>query len=216
MNFATHEAGAKHQGNVQLKKATPITSFFQRTGPSIIPSMLAHPSLSAVAAPPVLSMEPSIPLRCQSLTPESVDDEGSLDVVLVSTARSAHCLLKSLVMYSTNLPQSIPLGVPSDLIAGFSQAPASHLVQGKEAFHQVASQTYREAFGNDRTPIEIASMIRRGRYGMDGFCSWTAACLNDMLIPSELMVPTLELVISALQHLYVFDALLITQINCGD
>lgn len=97
--------------------------------------------------------------------------------------------------YSANLLLSIPLGTTGDSFAGFSEAPTSHFVQGKDAWDQVGSQVYRQAVGIDKTPMEIASIIRWGRYGMDGFCSWTAAYLNDLQVPSELVVLVLELFI---------------------
>lgn len=112
-----------------------------------------------------------------------------------------HVLLSRLRALTVNLPLSVPIGYQGEPLACFAVNPELLVQPGQDAWEDVVDPTFNQVIGFGRTTIEIAGFIRRGQYGMDGFCNWTAACLESLKISPSLLEMRLDRVMQAMIHL---------------
>lgn len=110
-------------------------------------------------------------------------------------------LLTRLCTYTKTLPLSVPLSTPLDLFANFSNNPEDLIEPGSDAWEDVIDPTFNRVIGFRLTTAQLASLIRRGHYGMDGFCEWTAMCINVLHISLALLEMRVERVINAMINL---------------
>jgi hypothetical protein len=111
------------------------------------------------------------------------------------------------------LPLSVPIGRQDEPLACFAVNPENLVQAGQDAWEDVIDPTFNQVIGFGRTTVEIAGFIRRGEYGMDGFCNWTEKCLECLHIAPSLLEMRLERVAQAMIHLCV--ALFILFIQCS-
>jgi hypothetical protein len=110
-------------------------------------------------------------------------------------------LLMRLRTYTQNLPLSIPLGTPSDPFANFSSNPEDLIKPGSDAWEHVIDPAFNRVIGFGLTTAQLADLIKWGHYGMDGFCEWTATCINVLHIAPALLETRVERVIDAMVNL---------------
>jgi hypothetical protein len=113
-------------------------------------------------------------------------------------------LLSRLRVLTANLPLSVPIGRPDEPLACFAVNPRDLIQPGEDAWEDVIDPAFNRVIGFGKTTIDIAEFIRRGEYGMDGFCNWTESCLEHLNIASSLLEVRLDCVMQAMLHLYVY------------
>ena len=128
-----------------------------------------------------------------STTFDSSDPAGTAHVTLLSRLR----------ILTANLPLSVPVGCQGEPLACFAVDPEDLVQAGQDAWEDVVDPTFNQVIGFGRTTVEIAGFIRRGEYGMDGFCNWTESCLERLNIAPPLLEMRLERVVQAMIHLCV-------------
>jgi hypothetical protein len=112
-------------------------------------------------------------------------------------------LLSRLRILTANLPLSVPIGRQGEPLACFAVNPENLVQAGQDAWEDVVDPTFNQVIGFGRTTVEIAGFIRRGEYGMDGFCNWTEICLERLHIAPSLLEMRLERVAQAMIYLCV-------------
>jgi hypothetical protein len=65
-------------------------------------------------------------------------------------------------------------------LACFATHPQSLLLPGQDIWEDVIDPTYNHVLGFGRTTAEISGIIRQGKFGMDGVCSWTESCIEEL------------------------------------
>ena len=58
--------------------------------------------------------------------------------------------------------------------------------------------------GFGTSALDIAGLIRRGQYGMEGFCNWSEACIEQLDIKPSLLEGRLGKVMQAMVNMYAF------------
>ena len=79
---------------------------------------------------------------------------------------------------------------------------------GNDSWEDVVNPTYDRVIGFGRSALDIAGLIRRGQYGMEGFCNWSEACIERLDISPSLLEGRLGKVMQAMINMYVFYYLL--------
>ena len=67
-----------------------------------------------------------------------------------------------------------------------------------DTWEDVINPAFNHIIGFRLTTVQLTSPIRWGHYGMDGFCEWTAMCINVLHIPA-LLEMRVERVINAMK-----------------
>ncbi|KAF7968709.1 hypothetical protein HWV62_29672 [Athelia sp. TMB] len=206
------------------KTATFLTRFFPKasTLPATsssshlpTPSMLSNTSAINLDTPPVpgeaqpsLSRNTPSPIDIDSFSVTSPSPPPVLQVTASSISEPAHKILAQLCALSSSLPTSVAIGVPGDVFAAFNSDPRDSLQPGEDAWEHAVDPMLNRAIGFGKLTPQIASEIRRGDWGMGGFCRWIEICLKE--IPSIAKAPgmletRLERVCSALRFLGATD-----------
>lgn len=214
-NFEAHLASKKHLINVKAaedaSKTRPpalISNFFiTRRDPP--------PSYQAPLAPQLLAPKTPTPTPAStSRTVLSTDNKGVIDVDAISPPSlcnrtgvsgmtSTHPLMTRLRTISTHLPESVPVGQESEPFAVFSGDSRDSIMADEDPWESVIDSCLNRVIGFGASTCQIADIIRRGPFGIDGFCQWIEICLVELQISSELLEMRLERVFDALKLLYV-------------
>ena len=113
-------------------------------------------------------------------------------------------ILSRLRVLTANLPLSVPIGQPDEPLACFAVNPKDLIQPGQDALEVVIDPTFNRVVGFGKTTIDIAEFMRRGEYGMDGFCNWTGSCFKHLNIAPSLLEVRLDRVMQAMIHLCVY------------
>ena len=208
-NFLSHQTSKGHKRKVEessKKKPTAITNFFR---PPLKPQQpIASVSNASSGAQlgtktTVIDVdriqEPSFRDRTSSNSAEAgLSDSHSVFEDVTSTD-----LLRRLRALAASLPPSVPVGDQDEPFACFAAKPEALILPGQDAWEDIIDPTYNRVVGFGKSVPEIAALIRRGNYGMDGFCNWTTACIERMGIASSLLEARLDRVMQAMIHLFV-------------
>ena len=220
-NLLSHQASKAHKSKVQeskKKKPTAITNFF--APPPKPPRLAQLPLIISSPAPSASSSQ--IPAGTKdiididalktSLIPDPISTEGIAETD-ASSSRSIQdtiptTRLSRLYSLTANLPQSIPIGNQNEPLGCFAVNPQDLILPGQDAWEDVIDPTFNRVIGFGKSTPEIAALIRRGEYGMDGFCNWTKLCIENLEISSLLLETRLDRVMQAMVHLYVLRGFL--------
>jgi hypothetical protein len=212
-NFEIHLASKKHLMNVKaaedaLKTRPPalISNFFvKRRDPP--------PPYQALPAPQLLAPKPPTSTPSSSLCADlSTDNIDVIDVDVISPScnqtsasgiTSTHPLMTRLRTISMHLPKSVPVGQESEPFAAFSGDPRDSIMADDDPWESVIDPCLNRVIGFGASTRQIADIIRRGPFGIDGFCQWIEICLVELEISPELLEMRLERVFDALKLLYV-------------
>jgi hypothetical protein len=122
-----------------------------------------------------------------------------------SATSSAHPLITRLCALSSRLPKIVPIGQESDPFAVFSGDPRDSIVADSDddPWESVIDPALNRVIGFGVSTRQIADIMRRGHFGIDGFCQWIKICMVELEISPALLEMRLERVFDALKLLYV-------------
>jgi len=112
-----------------------------------------------------------------------------------------HALVQRLYDCTSQLPHSVPIACEADVLACFKDSPCTAVLPGDDPWETLVDPQLNRAIGFGKTPSEIATFIRRGPLGMDGFCRWIETCVSDLNIQPQLLELRLERVFKAMESL---------------
>ncbi|KAE9388946.1 hypothetical protein BT96DRAFT_1003710 [Gymnopus androsaceus JB14] len=180
------------------KKRTSITSFFQKSSPpKSIPHALAPgPSClpSTVTIKP-LSIAPKSPetLRDAPTNFQALSPAVNLDS-LTPLARLTSSLQSLVCSYSSAIPEATAV---SD-IARVTGDPCDLVSDPDEAW-EMLNPIIHSVFGYQANPDTVRHLVRRGQFGIEGFCDWVMACAKKLHVDSALLEPKVQLLLEATQ-----------------
>jgi hypothetical protein len=90
-------------------------------------------------------------------------------------------LFQSLRNCIVTLPTSVPLASKADLLARFSGDPTLEVEVGEDPWESL-DPALNSAIGYGASVGEIARIIRRGNYGMDGMYQWLVKCVVELKV----------------------------------
>jgi hypothetical protein len=221
VNFETHKRSKGHKTNsakAARNNGPRITNFFGP--PKIVPTLTFPGPRPPIATPePVLLPEASTS-RVSNLTNANIIDVnvivGSFPIPsqfldsskslpsIGGTPLVPNMLLSQLQTLTKNLPTSIPLSTIAEPLTSFAVNPKDLVEDRKDAWETVVDPTFNRVIGFGVTTAQIAGFIRRGPYGMDGFCSWTESCFQTLNIALSLLEGQIERIMLAMINLYVY------------
>lgn len=185
------------------KKQAPITSFFgppKPASPELHHGSLSPSTTEALRLSQVLIID---------VDAEFADSEST-------AIPNGHPLLSRLRALTSSLPLSVPIGLSTDVLACFAQDPRVLLLPGQDAWEELIDPTYNRAIGFGKSTAEIQGLIRRGKFGMDGFCDWTTVCFELLLDKAPALLELrLEKIIQAMINLYVINSPIVQRLKCN-
>ena len=141
---------------------------------------------------------PKLPIH-QPLRPAPLP--GDLHPVEFGEALSTSTTLLNRFKAAINsLPLAVPVGINSDDLAAFSGNPAALIGPDDEPW-EILDQVLNRLVGYGATPEGISSIIRRGRFGMDGMYNWVNACIEDLHIGEPLLEGKIQRLIEAMEFM---------------
>jgi hypothetical protein len=211
VNLMHHENGAKHlrklaiadkrEAEKQSRNAPgSIMKFF---GASTRPTASAQPSASSsqIASDADLPSDDEIQASgpVQTLKSQSkFQPDRQPDLEIIEVPAPSALLISRLRNLAANLPASVPLGSENEPLSCFATSPVDSIPPGEDAWESVINPTLDRVIGFGKSTPEIASFIRRGPLGMDGFCNWITACIEDLGISTDILEGRLERVMQAM------------------
>jgi hypothetical protein len=207
-NLLSHQTGKVHRLKAEeAKKDKPeaITSFFGPPKPACPPSLLPLPSDRSRSQVDSEADKEVVDITTLENLPLPTTPKGTSTAspTLTESESPQLYLLSRLRVLTKNLPLSVPIGRPDEPLACFAVNPKDLIQPGQDAWEDIIDPTFNRVVGFGMTIIDIAQVIRRGEYGMDGFCNWTSSCLEHLNIAPSLLEIRLDRVMQAMMHLYV-------------
>lgn len=74
---------------------------------------------------------------------------------------------------------------------------------GEDPWESVIDPSLNRVIRFGTTTHQIADILRRGPFGIDGFCRWITICMAELKIPPGLLEGKLERIFDVLKLLYV-------------
>jgi hypothetical protein len=186
-NLEYHQKSQAHKDAMEAKKYPAITHFFtmkpkQAKSSALVPPRLHNMTSSSSTTSPMIDPSPST----------SVQRNSHRHSQLLVDLREASCLL----------PDSVPEGRAGDELAVFStKLQLDPLLDD----HWEALDPVLNGFlGWGKSKENIKLLIRRGAFGMDGFCNWIETAVNEGGISEVLLKDKLARLLEAMQELYVW------------
>ena len=106
-------------------------------------------------------------------------------------------LLASISLVASRLPTAVPLATSTDVLAQFHGDPAQQIEDGDDAWETI-DRTLNRVIGYGQTMEDIAAIIRRGPFGIDGFIGWLRSCITTLKIDEALLENKVQRVIDAM------------------
>ncbi|KAF4615995.1 hypothetical protein D9613_011212 [Agrocybe pediades] len=106
-------------------------------------------------------------------------------------------LLARLSRIISGLPETVAIGLPSDILAGFRGRPQDLLDPDDEPW-EVIDKTLNRVIGFGATKEDVMGIIRRGEYGMDAMFGWLEACIRDLRVDEGLLEGKVNRLIDAM------------------
>jgi hypothetical protein len=175
-NFLSHQISKAHKAKESTKKKpTAITNFLKpeplASTARISTSAVGTSSSQSSAKNSVIDIDsiPDSPVPGPALTIASEPGPSESDSHLFQSVAQPS-LLAQLHTLTANLPLSVPIGNRDEPLGCFSVNPEDLVLTGQDAWEEVVDPTFNQVIGYGKSTLEIAAFIRRGEYGMDGFC----------------------------------------------
>lgn len=118
---------------------------------------------------------------------------------LVPIIAQPHPILARLQRAAETLPLGVPAGCADDVLAQFKHLPQKPS-DGSDPW-EVVDPILNNLIGYGASKLQIAQLVRRGKYGMTSFCTWINACVIDLGIDIRLLEEKLERLIDAMKFL---------------
>ena len=134
-------------------------------------------------------------LKSQSLLHTQPDQQPDLEIIEVLAPSALISRLHNLV---ANLLASVPLCSKNEPLSCFATSPIDSITPGEDAWELVINPTLDDVLGFGKSTPEIASFIKNGPLGKDGFCNWITACIEDLGISTDIFEGQLEHVMQAM------------------
>jgi len=197
----------KREAEKQSRNAPgSITKFFGAPAKRTASAQLSAPS-SQIAPdadlPSDNEIEASGPVQTQSELYIQLDQQPDLEIIEVPTRAPSALLISRLHNLTANLPASVPLGGENEPLSCFATSPVNSILPGEDAWESVINPTLDRVIGFGRSTPEIALFIRCGPLGMDGFCNWITACIEDLGVSADILEGRLEHVMQAMINWWV-------------
>jgi hypothetical protein len=198
-NWEIHTSSAAHQRALREAAALPkknLLSFFGK--PSSSPTPVNTSDVVAVAPLLVASTTPTA-----LVAPPPTPSAPSVENPAISTPATAPDIpiLQELFHTIQTLPETVPIGVPSDVLAAFFSSPKDLVQDGEDAWEDVVNPMLDRMLGFGATADAIRALIRRGKYGMDGLYRFIKSCICDLNIHTGLLEGKIERLVEAMVEL---------------
>ena len=112
-------------------------------------------------------------------------------------------LFQSLRNCIATLPTMVPLASKADLLARFSGDPMLEVEAGEDPWESL-DRALNIVIGYGASVGEIAGIIRRGDYGIDGMYQWLKKCVVELKVDEGLLEMKIQRLIDAMILLCVF------------
>ncbi|KAI0054949.1 hypothetical protein BV25DRAFT_1816306, partial [Artomyces pyxidatus] len=184
---ANWQAHLKSERHVALAKQKPaqrnasLTQFFSRASSSL-PRTASSTSVSRLSDAPSRLLIPT----AASTTPSLSIDTPTPSPVIPSLPQLSLGLIPRLRVAATRLPVDVPLATSQDVLARFSGLPHLEVEDDQDPW-EYADRALNAVIGYGATVSEIADLMRRGPFGIDGLCAWLEGCVRDMGINPVLL-----------------------------
>lgn len=131
-----------------------------------------------------------------------VDDGGDTPVIINKPVldATAEAMLRQLWLLTSRLPTTVPIGTSEDKFACFHGDPCEGLRPGEDAWETLVHPALVLIGYNKQSPL-IAQDIRRGKWGMDGFCQWIEVCVRELKVSASLLEMKLDRLCDAMRLL---------------
>jgi hypothetical protein len=210
-NLLSHQTSKAHKlkvGEAKKDKPTAITNFFGPPKPPHLafkpqPLLLPPPSDKSQFWVDLEVAKAAVDIAALKNVPLPIPKGASTSGPNLMESPQPD-LLSRLRVLTANLPLSVPIGRPDEPLACFAVNPKDLIQPGEDAWEDIIDPTFNRVIGFGKTTIDIAESIRRGTYGMDGFCNWTGSCLEHLNISPSLLEVRLDCIMQAMMHLYVY------------
>lgn len=182
-------------------RPTKMLDFFRRKSPSPtatshlpVPPPLSNSLLPAGSASPAPSPA--------SLPRVAIDDGGGAAAIINKPVldATAEVMLQQLWLLTSRLPITVPIGTPEDKFACFHSDPREDLQPGDDAWETLVHPALVLIGYNEQSPV-ITQYVRRGKWGMDGFCQWIEVCMRELKVPADLLETKLNRLCDAMRLL---------------
>ncbi|KAG6884620.1 hypothetical protein C0992_005993, partial [Termitomyces sp. T32_za158] len=118
----------------------------------------------------------------------------------------AHSAILRIFHLSKELPTTVPIGMATDAWACFTSENISvQLPEYEGDIFMLANRTLHGVFGYDMGTEDLATLVRRGPFGVEAFCTWAITCMSNFKLSGGILEPRLERLEQALKSLYVFS-----------
>ena len=77
---------------------------------------------------------------------------------------------------TASVPTSVPIGIENDQFTYFA-VDLKSIISGKDPWGDTINPTYDQMIGFGRSALDIAGLIRRGQYRMEGLFNRSKACI---------------------------------------
>ena len=196
-NLLSHQASKAHKNKVQesKKKPTTITKSFapppKSQPPQRNPSSASLSEITGGAKEITIDVDTLQASLVDATSAEGIPEPGAS---ISGSIQDNPCtaLLSRLYALTANLPQSIPIGSQNEPFGCFAVNPQDLILPGQDAWEDVIDPTFNRVIGFGKSTPEIAALIRRGEYGMDGFFNWTMLCIEHLGILTSLLETRLD------------------------
>jgi hypothetical protein len=122
-------------------------------------------------------------------------------------SKELECLLTRLRIISKALPLSVPEGAIDDQLAVLSGDFSLEVATiNPDMLWEYINKATDRVFGYGMGVQELSALIRRGRYGMDGVCTWLEHAVVKLGSEAILLEGRIGLLIEAMERLYVFPS----------
>jgi hypothetical protein len=201
-NFLSHKTHKSAVEKSTKKKPAAITNFF-KPQPTATDSALAVDASSYRNQSNIKKMVidvdalPALPVLDPAQLGSTLEP-GSSYSRSICQAAAQPTLLSRLNALVASLPVSIPIGKRDEPLACFATNPQDLVLPSQDAWEDVIDPTFNCVVGFGKSTPEIAALIQCGKYGMDGFCKWTTACIKQLGIPLSVLEMRLERVMQAM------------------
>ncbi|KAF8908219.1 hypothetical protein CPB84DRAFT_1744384 [Gymnopilus junonius] len=183
-NWQQHiQSNAHRKGEAGTSQTKPITAFFA-TKASDLPRASSY-TCQNVLSPPRL-------FNKLSATPTDIPSPS------ISTLSSI--LFMRLRNSIDSLPEAIPIGTATNILAGFSGNPAAGIEDGDEVWEKIDTALNR-VIGFGVTGDETTALIQRGEFGMDGLYHWLEGCVSELRVDKVLLEGKINCLVDAMVKL---------------
>jgi hypothetical protein len=204
-NWNSHlESHAHHENESKTTKSQSLMTWFQK---STVKSKVAASSTPMLLNDLPSSSSLAIAVGSKSLADSirvSDDEVHVVDPELALVHQSPpSALFQSLRNCIDTLPTTVEIASKTDLLAHFSGDPVLEIEEGSDPWENL-DPALNIVVSYGASVREIAGIIRRGDYGMDGMYRWLKKCVAVLKVDEALLEMKVQCLIDAMILLCMF------------